>query len=159
MNNHVKVWKICLNFVLSISGYQVGRVTEIWHMSVLQFFLVRFLRVNRLSSVSYTWSGIIFEVIRSALSGMLAKVGCPASSLGFLTCGTREPISGEKTLAFSWVSYSHMFMSLEHWALSLYYLQHGCMLPQTSGDGGWLQWPLQSGGWSALAVVWSGCDG
>ena len=46
----------------------------------------------------------LFGVLRSMLSPLQelrAKVGCPASSLGLLTVSTREPISGEKTLAFS----------------------------------------------------------
>ena len=43
----------------------------------------------------------------NSVQELRAKVGCPASSLGLLTLSTREPISGEKTLAFSWVSFSH----------------------------------------------------
>ena len=98
-----------------------------------------------------------------ALQELRAKVGCPASSLGLLTLSTREPISGEKTLAFSWVSFCHNFILCSHnnhWAIFLSFLSLWMLLTAADLD----RWRLTAGGCcrtdeDEAEAPWLRCDG
>ena len=100
----------------------------------------------------------------NSVQELRAKVGCPASSLGLLTLSTREPISGEKTLAFSWVSFSHNLIlcpiTTEQYffIFSLHYYWLCYWLLQTPTDGGWLQRCSRDED-EAAEAPWLRCDG